>query len=341
MPLSAQPAADAAAPAQDPVRTATPAEQPESDAPILATGEPATEAPAAASTDRFDGEPVSKRVDWLRITPFLALQVGCLLVFVAGWSPVALALCLGLYVVRMFAITAFYHRYFSHRAFRTSRVMQFLFALLGASSVQRSALWWAAHHRKHHRTSDTAADLHSPLAHGFLWSHMFWFTTKQAYRTDHEAVADFSRFPELRFLDKHDRLVPVFLGAALFGLGALLEAVAPSLGTSGFQIFVWGFCISTTLLAHATFTINSLAHVWGSRRYETTDGSRNNPFLALLTLGEGWHNNHHRYPHSVRQGFFRWELDLSYRALQVLERLGLVWELRPVPAAVLAEGRRT
>ncbi|MHC4845233.1 MAG: acyl-CoA desaturase [Planctomycetota bacterium] len=281
---------------------------------------------------------LDRRVQWARVSPYLAIQAGCLAVIWVGFSWVAAAVCVGLYLARMFAITAFYHRYFSHRAFRTSRVVQGLFAVLGNMSVQRSPLWWAAHHREHHANTESERDLHSPR-HGLLWSHMWWFTTRQAFGTDLERVSDFARYPELRFLDRYDWIAPLALAAGLFALGAGLEAWAPGLGTSGWQMLVWGFCVSTTLLYHATFTINSLAHVWGSRRYETRDTSRNNRFLALLTLGEGWHNNHHRYPHAVRQGFFRGEFDPTHSALRLMERLGLVWGLRPVPARVLDEGR--
>ena len=280
------------------------------------------------------------QVQWLRITPYLALQAGCLGVLFVGWSPVAVAVCLGLYLVRMFAITAFYHRYFSHRAFSTSRAVQFFFAVLGNASAQRDALWWAAHHRHHHRQSDMPEDRHSPVQHGLLWSHSGWFTTRENFETDLSSIPDLARFPELRLLNRHDWLVPVLFGAFLYGLGSWLATVAPSLGTSGAQLFVWGFCISTTLLFHATFTINSLSHRFGTRRYATPDSSRNNVWLALITLGEGWHNNHHHYPHSVRQGFFPGEFDPSYAVLKCMERLGLIWNLRPIPDHVLDEGRR-
>jgi len=297
------------------------------------------------SSRPLDGQEATARekrgsVQWLRITPFIAIQAACLLVFAVGWSPIALAVCVGLYLVRMFAITAFYHRYFSHRAFRTSRAVQFAFAVIGNASAQRDALWWAAHHRHHHRRSDEPTDVHSPKQHGILWSHMGWFTTKENFRTDHSVIPDLVRFPELMFLNRFDWVVPVLFGASMWGLGALLEALAPGLGTTGAQMFIWGFCISTTLLFHGTFTINSLAHLYGTRRYETTDTSRNNGWLALITLGEGWHNNHHHYPHSVRQGFFPGEFDASHAVLRGMERLGLVWDLRPVPEEVLAQGRR-
>jgi stearoyl-CoA desaturase (delta-9 desaturase) len=281
-----------------------------------------------------------QRVDWLRVAPFLALHLSAVAVVWVGWSWTALGIAAALYVVRMFAITAFYHRYFSHRAFKTSRAAQFVFGLLGATSVQRGPLWWAAHHREHHRSSDTADDPHSPLTRGFWWSHVGWITARENFATRLEHVKDLAKFPELRFLDRFDILTPVAFFAALYGLGALLESYAPGLGTNGWQLVVWGGVISTVVLFHATFTINSLAHVWGKRVYPTSDTSRNNLWLALLTLGEGWHNNHHYYPGAARQGFTRWQIDPSYYALKVLEKLGLVWDLRPVPQHILERGAR-
>lgn len=279
-------------------------------------------------------------VDWMRVIPFIAMHVGCIAVIWVGWSWTAVGVAAALYAVRMFAITGFYHRYFSHRTFKTSRFGQFMLAVAGNSCVQRGPLWWAAHHRKHHRYSDQPQDVHSPIQHGVAWAHCGWFTTRPNYATDVSQVKDLAKFPELCFLDRHDALVPLILALSMFGLGALLEAVAPQLGTGPWQMFVWGFLISTVVLYHAVYTINSFAHLVGSRRYETKDDSRNNWFLALLTFGEGWHNNHHRYPGSVRQGFYWWEIDLTYYGLRVMEKLGLIWDLHPVPAKLLEDGRR-
>jgi len=277
---------------------------------------------------------VGERIEWLRVAPFIAVHLGCLGVFWVGWSTTALAVAVGLYGLRMFAITAFYHRYFAHRTFRTSRPVQFLFAVLGAAAVQRGPLWWASHHRHHHLHSDRETDAHSALRHGFLWSHLGWFMTASGLHTRRELVRDLTRFRELEVLDRFDKLVPVVLAAGLYGLGALLERTAPARGTTAAQMLVWGFCISTVALYHATFAVNSLAHRLGSRRYRTGDQSRNNWWLAVLTLGEGWHNNHHHYPGSARQGFFWWEVDVTYALLCALAALGLVWNLKPVPAGV-------
>ncbi|QJR13734.1 hypothetical protein DSM104440_00524 [Usitatibacter palustris] len=274
-----------------------------------------------------------RRIDWLRVVPFLLLHAGCLGAIWTGWSPIALVVCAALFTLRMFAITAFYHRYFSHRAFRASRPAQFVFAVLGASAVQRGPLWWASHHRHHHAHSDRPADSHSPREHGFFWSHVGWFLARGSFATRVERVRDFSRFPELRWLDRYDVAVPAALGVALYALGAWLEHTRPELGTSGLQLVAWGFCISTVALYHATFTINSLAHGFGSRRYATRDDSRNNAWLALLTFGEGWHNNHHHFPGSARQGFYWWEVDLTYYGLRVLAAAGVIHDLRAVPVA--------
>ncbi len=274
------------------------------------------------------------RVDWLRVAPFLGLHLACLAVIWVGWSWFSVAAALALYLVRMFSITGFYHRYFSHRTFKTTRAGQFAFALLGMTSVQRGPLWWAAHHRHHHAHADEDQDAHSPRRHGMLWAHVGWITARANFPTRLRLVPDLAKFPELRFLDRFDVLVPVLFAAALFGLGAALAAWAPGLGVTGPQLLVWGFCISTVALLHGTFTINSLAHRIGRRRYPTKDDSRNSWLLALITLGEGWHNNHHRYPAAARQGFYWWELDPTYYGLLVLKWLGVIWDLKPVPARV-------
>lgn len=273
-------------------------------------------------------------IDWLRVVPFVLLHVGCLTVFWVGFSWFALVFALILYTVRMFAITGFYHRYFSHRAFRTSRPMQFILAVLGATAVQRGPLWWAAHHRHHHVYSDDHEDAHSPVQHGFLWSHFGWFLSNEHFVTHTNRVKELSAFVELRLLDRFDIIVPILLGLGIYLFGDWLAVAQPELGTNGGQLFVWGFVISTVVLYHATFTVNSLAHVWGKRRYATTDQSRNNFWIALATLGEGWHNNHHHYPGSARQGFYWWEIDLTYYGLKVLAMLGLIWDLRSVPITI-------
>ena len=290
--------------------------------------------------EQADNSAVHK-IDWLRTIPFIALHLSVLFVLVVGWSPIALGIAVGLYSLRMFAITGFYHRYFSHKAFRTSRFMQFLFAVVGASAVQRGPLWWAAHHRLHHVNADKDGDEHSPRQHGFFWSHMGWFLSRHNFATRLDKVQDFARYPELRFLDRYDVLIPTLLAVSLFVLGETLALHLPEAGTNGWQLVVWGFVISTVVLYHITFTINSLAHSVGHRRFATRDDSRNNLVLAVLTFGEGWHNNHHFYPGSARQGFAWWEFDITYYLLRLLQSLGLIWDLRPVPERVLQQRSRT
>jgi stearoyl-CoA desaturase (Delta-9 desaturase) len=259
--------------------------------------------------------------------PFLAVHVMAVLgVAWLGWSWRGLALAVGLYYVRMFFVTAGYHRYFSHRSFRTSRAMQFFFAFFAMSSSQRGVLWWAGHHRTHHKFSDQEGDVHSVLRDGFLWGHLAWIFSKKYEETDTDRIRDFARYPELVWLDRYWALPPTALAVALFLIG-------------GPFALLWGFFVSTTLLWHGTFTINSLCHIFGSRRYAIADNSKNSAILAAITMGEGWHNNHHYYQRSVRQGFFWWEIDPTYYVLRVMQVFGLVWDLHEAPSHVVLGGR--
>lgn len=285
-----------------------------------------------------DPSTLPEKVNWQRTLPFIFLHLGCLAVFWVGMSWVAVVVALFLYLIRMFAITGFYHRYFSHKTFRTSRAVQFCFALLGNSSMQRGPLWWAATHRHHHKHADHEEDIHSPVISGFLWSHIGWLTSMKNFPTAYKSIPDLSKYPELVFLNRYDQTVPFVYALLMLGTGWALETFLPSLGVTMGQFFVWTFFISTTVLLHGTLFINSLAHVWGRRRYETDDDSRNSWLLTLITLGEGWHNNHHRYPHSVRQGFHWWEMDITYYGLKALSWTGLIWDLRPVPKKIIEEG---
>lgn len=253
--------------------------------------------------------------------PFLLVHVACLAAFLTGVPYQAAAICLALYLLRIFAIGAGYHRYFSHRAYKTSRAFQFALAFLAQSTAQKSVLWWAAKHRHHHLYSDTESDVHSPRQKGFLYSHFGWIFARRNDKTDLAKIADFACYPELIWLHRHE-LFPAFLLALLtFAIG-------------GWPGLVIGFFWSTVLVYHATFCINSLAHVYGRKRYVTGDDSRNNWLLALITMGEGWHNNHHAYQASVRQGFRWWEIDATFYILKALSWAGLVWDLRSPPEAV-------
>ncbi len=280
------------------------------------------------------------RIDWVRNLPFILLQLGCLAVFWTGVSRVALAIGAITLFARMFGLTAGYHRYFCHRAFKTGRVFQFVLAWLGASAAQRGPLWWAGHHRWHHRHADTAEDVHPPGVKGILWAHAGWIMSKRNDRTRIEWIRDFAAYRELRWLDANHHVAPISLGVALFAIGAWLAAAYPELGTSGPQLVVVALFCSTTLLYHVTFAVNSVGHTVGSRRYVTRDDSRNSFWLALLTAGEGWHNNHHRYPASERQGFYWWEIDLTHYGVVLLSWLKVVWDVRGPSADVLREGNR-
>ena len=289
----------------------------------------------------FDGEAGNPpdnhskdKIDWIRLVPFWGLHLMCFGVIWVGWSWIAVAVAAAFYFIRMFAITGFYHRYFSHRSFKTSRFAQFLFALLGGTATQRGPLWWAAHHRHHHRYSDQDPDEHSPITKAFLVSHVFWFTYRRNYDTKWELIKDFGKFPELRFLDRYDILMPVVSGVFMYFLGFTLNAFFPWMGTSGMQMLIWGYFISTVVLFHGTQTINSLAHLIGKKRYKTGDESRNSLLLALITLGEGWHNNHHYFQVSTRQGFYWYEVDITYYLLWTLSKMGIIWDLKPVPKKI-------
>jgi len=276
-------------------------------------------------------EDADDKVDWARIVPFILLHIACFSVIWVGYSVTAVAVAVFLYLFRVFSITAFYHRYFSHKAFKTSRIAQFIFAVCGLTAVQRGPIWWASHHREHHRYSDQPQDVHSPVQHAFIRSHMLWFLTKKHFFYNPDVVKDLRRFPELRFLDRFDVIIPLLMFGILYGIGQWLAAHAPQLHTNGWQLLVWGGIISTVFMLHATFSINSLAHRLGRRRYKTNDHSRNSFLLAIVTGGEGWHNNHHFYPVSARLGFFWWQFDPTYYILKVLEKLGIIWHLKIVP----------
>ncbi len=276
-------------------------------------------------------------VNLVRCIPFIVLHLGCLGLIWVGWSWFAVGAAVALYLVRMFAVTGILHRYFSHKTYSTSRFGQFLLALWAGTSVQRGPLWWASHHRHHHQHSDEPVDAHSPRIHGFLWAHIGWITSKRNFPTDYSKVKDLTKYPEIVWLSRYDIVVPVLFATSLLFLGRYLEHAAPALQTNGPQLLIWGFFVSTTALFHGTATINSFTHLWGNRRFDTTDDSRNSFILALITLGEGWHNNHHRYQSSTRNGFYWWEIDITYYGLKLLSYTGFIWGLKPVPKSIYEE----
>lgn len=272
--------------------------------------------------------PISKkRFDFVKSSPFILLHLGAVVgLFLFPPTLPLVALCLGSYFVRMFAITAGYHRYFSHKSYQLGRFSQFVMATLGTSAVQKGPLWWAANHRHHHRFSDAKEDIHSPVQDGFWWSHIGWVLSNAFDETRWELIPDLKKFPELVWLNKYHLAPGLALGGLFYAVG-------------GMPYFVWGWVISTVVLFHGTATINSLSHVFGTRRYQTTDDSRNNPLLALITLGEGWHNNHHCYMASTKQGFFWWEIDISYYVLKTLSIVGIVRGIKLPPLERLEKMR--
>jgi len=270
-------------------------------------------------------------IDWFRVIPFILIHLGALAAIWTHFEWYLVWVALFLFVIRMFAITGFYHRYFAHKTFKTSRLMQFIFAFIGSTAAQRGPIWWASHHRRHHLNSDRHNDHHSPHTHHFLWSHMGWFLAKKNFLTDRKVVRDLIKFKELVLIDRFDWLPPVLLLLSLFMIGEYLSLTS---GISGLNMVIWGFCVSTILVYHCTFAVNSIAHLWGTQRYNTKEESKNNFFVALLTFGEGWHNNHHHYPGSIRQGFYWWEVDLTYYALRFLSFFGIVYNLRTVSKAI-------
>jgi len=257
----------------------------------------------------------------LTISAFAAIHVVPIALFWTGITIWDAVVCVALYLVRMFFITAGYHRYFAHRAYKLGRFMQFIMAVGGSLAAQKGVLWWASTHRHHHKYSDLDSDAHSPR-HGVFWSHIGWIFSPASEPTDYDRIKDFAKYPELVWLDKYYLVPPTVLGVATFLVG-------------GWSMLVGGFFLSTVLLWHGTFSINSLAHIWGSRRYATTDDSRNNLWLALITLGEGWHNNHHHYQSSANQGFYWWEIDVSFYVLKALSWVGLASDLRRPPKRAL------
>ncbi|HVU03658.1 MAG TPA: acyl-CoA desaturase [Polyangiaceae bacterium] len=282
-------------------------------------------APSAEPETRADA--ALRRTDWVGAAPFLAFHVlAVAYVLVAGFSLSGLGLAVALYYLRMFGVTGGYHRYFSHRSFKTSRAFQFVLAFLAMTSVQKGVLWWASHHRLHHKNSDLPGDVHSAKLDGFVWSHVGWILSRQYQETEGSRVRDLAKYPELVFLNRFHLVPPIVYGVVLYLLG-------------GTWALGWGLLVSTVLLWHGTFTINSLSHVFGGRRYRTTDESRNNYFLALVTMGEGFHNNHHYYQRSANQGFYWWEFDATYLVLRALALVGIVWDVHRPPRHVLDANR--
>ncbi|BCS34367.1 delta 9 acyl-lipid fatty acid desaturase [Luteitalea sp. TBR-22] len=260
---------------------------------------------------------------------FWVVQASSLLVLFVPFSAGMLALWAVSHFLRAIGLTLTYHRYFAHRAFRMGRVTQFVWALIGCAAMQKGPLWWAGHHVTHHKFADREGDPHSPIISGFYHAHLGWFLNDM--RHDHlpesnPVVRDFGKYRELRLLDEYYWAPPLLMAIALYLYG-------------GLQWLAWGFLLPTMTLAHATFAINTINHLYGSRRFDTVDESRNNPITALFAVGEGWHNNHHRYQRSARNGFYWWEFDPTWYVIKAMSLLGLAWDLQPVPERIYREAR--
>jgi stearoyl-CoA desaturase (delta-9 desaturase) len=233
----------------------------------------------------------------------------------------------------MFWITGGYHRYFAHKSYKTSRFFQFIIAFMAQTSAQKGALWWAAHHRHHHRYSDTPEDPHSMKIYGFWYSHIGWIVGPDFKKTDYKTIGDYSKYPELVWLNKYYLVPPFVLALSVMALGGIVDggSITMMFSKAGFSALFISFLLSTVILYHGTFSINSIMHKFGKQRYETGEESKNSVWLALLTMGEGWHNNHHYYETASRQGFFWWEVDITWYILKMMSWLGLIWDLKGVP----------
>lgn len=259
----------------------------------------------------------------LSLSPLILVHLALVAVLFVPVTVVGLVVLVIATRVTALGITVGFHRYLSHHAFKTSRWFQFVLAAAGCTALQKGPLWWVVHHRQHHTHSDTEGDVHSPVVHGFWYGHCGWLFASDLLRRDHTTVRDLSRYPELVWLDRLWMLPGLLLAAACYLAG-------------GWSAVVWGYCLSTVLIFQITFAVNSVGHRWGRQRFDTGEGSRNNWALGILAMGDGWHNNHHRAPTSARHGMAWYEFDMSYQVIRLLRRVGLVWDVRQPPAAVLA-----
>ena len=280
-----------------------------------------------AYENRLPGEKLSLIVS----LPFLSVHIGAIYALTISPSSFALFMVFLMYFIRMFGITAGFHRLFSHRSFKTNRAFQFFLAYAATCSAQMGPIWWAAHHRHHHKYTEQIEDPHTPTLKGFFWAHVGWIMSPVNSPTKEEYVGDLMKYPELKWLDKYHYFAPFSLVILLYGLGEFMAVNYAQYNTNGMELVLWGFFVSTVLLYHATFMVNSVCHVFGHRTYDTKDGSVNNFLVAILTLGEGWHNNHHAFPNSEKQGHKWYQIDISHYILWSLSKIGVVWKIRDVP----------
>jgi stearoyl-CoA desaturase (Delta-9 desaturase) len=265
----------------------------------------------------------------LQIAIFWTVQVSALLVFAVPFRWAFVAVWALSHFLRAIGLTLAFHRYFAHRAFKMNRIARFAWVWIGTSAMQKGPIWWAGHHVNHHKYADRDGDPHSPMVSGVYYAHIGWFlndTKHDKLEANNPVIRDFSKVPEIAFIEKYFFLPPLLLAIAMFAVG-------------GFPLLIWGFCLPTMTLAHATFAINTVNHMFGSRRFETVDESRNNPFTAFFAVGEGWHNNHHRYQRAARNGFYWWEFDPTWYVIRAMKAVGLVWDVQAVPKRIYEEAR--
>jgi len=265
----------------------------------------------------------------VQVTIFWSIQASALLVFAVPFRWAYVALWAGAHFVRAVGLTLAFHRYYAHRAFKMGRVTRFLWTFIGTAAMQKGPLWWAGHHVNHHKFADREGDPHSPMVSGVYYAHLGWFLNDTKYdrvEATNPVIRDFSTVPEIAFLDRFFGVPPLMMAIALYLAG-------------GMPWVVWGFCLPTMTLAHATFAINSINHMFGSRRFETVDESRNNPLTAFFAAGEGWHNNHHRFQRAARNGFYWWEFDITWYVIRLMKAVGLAWDVQPVPKRIYEEAR--
>jgi len=268
---------------------------------------------------------------FISIIVFWTVQVSAVLAVLVPFSWAMAGLWAVSHFLRAIGLTLSFHRYFAHRTFQMNRAARFVWALIGTAAMQKGPLWWAGHHVNHHKFADREGDPHSPAITGFYHAHIGWFLNDARHdrvEPTNPVLRDFSNAPEIVWLDRYHFVPPLALAVGLFLSG-------------GLQWLVWGFCVPTVTLAHSTFAINTVNHMFGSRRFETHDASRNNLFTAVFAVGEGWHNNHHRYQRAARNGFYWWEFDPTWYVIRLMQAVGLAWDLQPVPARIYAEAEAT
>jgi len=277
--------------------------------------------------------------------PFVGVLAAIVLLWGVAFDWIHLAIMAFMYVITAIGITVGYHRYFTHRSFRTNRAVEAVLAALGSMAMEGPVLTWAAVHRSHHQHSDHDDDPHSPHGHGATWwgmlrgmwhAHMGWMLSGTRRGLD-RYVVDLQADPLVRWMSRRWWLW-VFVGLALpAALGGLLTQswLGVLLG------FIWGGPVRVFLVHHVTWSINSVCHIWGTRPFRSRDESRNNVVFGVLALGEGWHNNHHAFPTSARHGLRWWQLDVSYLVIRGLALVGLAHDIRTPSPERMAARRRT